>query len=264
MELETADASEAGRTQRLEALFQFIFRLAHPKHGHRIRQQLLPLTDNVIIRGGEDDLLLDAMACYALPVKSWRVAFCVSLLLLSLHSGGAGTLAQFRTVFGNIEVELYDQQKPATVRNFKRLVQRGAYRDTFFHRVVPGFVAQGGGFFTTIRFSNNDFAAPWSHLGQVQSFGSITNEFDVGPRFSNTNGAIAMAKADGNPNSATCQWFFNLGNNSTNLDNQNRGFTVFGRLVRDTGSTNWFIREVCAWVGSGLDGRPLEGSGRDL
>jgi cyclophilin family peptidyl-prolyl cis-trans isomerase len=172
-------------------------------------------------------------------MKFWRVAFGVSLLLLSATSGEAGTLAQFRTVAGNLVVELYDLQKPATVQNFKRLVQSGAYQDTFFHRLEPGFVAQGGGFFTTIRFSPADFAAPWRYLGQIQSFGAITNEFDVGPRLSNTNGTIAMAKTDGNPNSATCQWFFNLGNNSANLDNQNGGFTVFGRVVRDTGPTSY-------------------------
>lgn len=170
-------------------------------------------------------------------MKSWRVAFCGSLLLLSLPSGRAGTLAQFRTVFGDIEVELYDQQKPATVQNFKRLVQSGAYQNTFFHRLVPGFVAQGGGFFTTRRFSTNDFAPPWTYLGTVPSFGSITNEFNVGPLLSNTNGTIAMAKSDGNPNSASSQWFFNLANNSANLDNQNGGFTVFGHVVRDTGPT---------------------------
>jgi cyclophilin family peptidyl-prolyl cis-trans isomerase len=172
-------------------------------------------------------------------MKPWRVASCVSLLLLSLLSGSAGTLAQFRTVFGDLDVELYDQQKPVTVQNFERLVQSGAYQNTFFHRVVPGFVAQGGGYFTTIPFSTNNFAPPWSYLGQVPSFGAITNEFSVGPRFSNTNGTIAMAKIDGNPNSATCQWFFNLANNSTNLDNQNGGFTVFGYVIRDTGPTNW-------------------------
>jgi cyclophilin family peptidyl-prolyl cis-trans isomerase len=170
-------------------------------------------------------------------MKSWSFASCVAPLLLSLLSAGAGTLAQFRTVFGDIEVELYDQQKPVTVQNFKRLVQSGAFQNTFFHRVEPGFVAQGGGYFTTIPFSATDFAAPWSFLGLVPNFGAITNEFNVGPRFSNTNGTIAMAKVEGKPDSATCGWFFNLANNSTNLDNQNGGFTVFGHVVRDTGST---------------------------
>ncbi len=131
------------------------------------------------------------------------------------------------------------KQKPVTVQNFKRLVQSGAFHNTFFHRVVPGFVAQGGGYFTTLPLSTNYFVPPWSYLGQVQSFGAISNEFNVGPRFSNTNGTIAMAKTGGNPDSATCQWFFNLANNSANLDNQNGGFTVFGHVVRDTGATNY-------------------------
>jgi cyclophilin family peptidyl-prolyl cis-trans isomerase len=172
-------------------------------------------------------------------MKFWQVALCVAPLLLSLHTGRAGTLAQFRTVFGNLDVELYDQQKPVTVRNFERLVQSGAYQNTFFHRVQPGFVAQGGGYYTSIPFGTNSFASPWSYLGQVPNFGAISNEFNIGPRLSNTNGTLAMAKADGNPNSATSQWFFNLGNNSTNLDNQNGGFTVFGHVVRDTGPTNY-------------------------
>src|SRR5206468_12032345 len=71
-------------------------------------------------------------------------------------------------------------------------------------------------------------------------FGSITNEFNIGPRLSNTYGTIAMAKMGGDPNSASSQWFFNLGDNSANLDNQNGGFTVFGRLVRGTNVLNIF------------------------
>jgi cyclophilin family peptidyl-prolyl cis-trans isomerase len=146
-----------------------------------------------------------------------------------------GTLAQFRTPLGDLDVELYDAEKPATTANFKRLVMSGAYVNTFFHRVVPGFVAQGGGFFTYNFASTNLFAPPWSNLGIVPNFGAVTNEFNVGPLLSNTNGTIAMAKSAGNPNSATCQWFFNLATNSTDLDSQNGGFTVFGRVVRDTG-----------------------------
>ena len=172
-------------------------------------------------------------------MKFWRVATGVFLSLLGLHSAGAGTLAQFRTVLGTLEVELYDQHKPATVQNFKRLVQSGAYQYTFFHRLEPGFVAQGGGFYTTIPFGATEFASPWWFLYPVQDFGTVTNEYNVGPRFSNTNGTIAMAKSDGDPNSASCQWFFNLGNNSAMLDNQNGGFTVFGHVIRDTGPTNY-------------------------
>src|SRR5213593_713520 len=69
-----------------------------------------------------------------------------SLLLLSMFSTHAGTLAQFRSVFGDIEVELYDQDKPVTVQNFIRYIQSGRYQNEFSHRLVPGFVIQGGGF----------------------------------------------------------------------------------------------------------------------
>lgn len=166
----------------------------------------------------------------------------VSLLVLAVCilrlNSQAGTLVQFRTIFGNLDVELYDQEKPVTTDNFKRLIKSGAYQNTFFHRVVPGFVAQGGGFFSYAPASTNLFNPPWSLMGSVPNFGSITNEFNVGPLLSNTNGTIAMAKLGNDPNSATSQWFFNLNNNSTNLDNQNGGFTVFGRVIRDTGPTN--------------------------
>ncbi len=159
--------------------------------------------------------------------------------LLTLAMSGStclsGTLAQFRTIYGDLEVELYDQDKPVTVENFKRLVQAGAYQSTFFHRLVPGFVVQGGGFFTVTQTNTVGFTPPWSYVGAVPNFGQITNEYGVGGRFSNTNGTIAMAKLGTGPNTATCQWFFNLANNSS-LDTQNGGFTVFGKLVRDTGN----------------------------
>jgi len=63
----------------------------------------------------------------------------------------------------------------------------------------------------------------------VESFGNVENE----PVYSNVRGTIAMAKVAGNPNSATSQWFFNLKDNSQNLDVQNGGFTVFGQVIGD-------------------------------
>jgi cyclophilin family peptidyl-prolyl cis-trans isomerase len=168
-----------------------------------------------------------------MAMNGWRRLCCWVLLFGSGCCLYGGTLAQFRTPFGDLDVELYDQQKPVTVNNFKRLVQAGAYQNTFFHRLVPGFVAQGGGYFAWNAASTNYFGPNWANLGQVPSFGPITNEYSVGPVLSNTNGTLAMAKLGGNPNSATCEWFFNLANNSTNLDNQNGGFTVFGHVLSD-------------------------------
>src|SRR5262249_32435586 len=81
-------------------------------------------------------------------------------------------------------------------------------------------------------------------------FGKLTNEFNVGRRLTNSFGTIAMAKVDGDPNSATSQWFFNLGNNGPNLDFANGGFTVFGRVVRGTNLLNGFnTRNKAAAIG---------------
>lgn len=161
-----------------------------------------------------------------------RTLVCV-LLLLSLAVGRAGTLAQFRTVFGDVEVELYDQDKPVTVQNFIRYVQSGVYQNEFAHRLVPGFVVQGGGFAIANRGTTNAFIAP------IPTFPAITNEFGVGQRFSNIFGTIAMAKLGGDTNSATAQWFFNLADNAA-LDaaDTNDFFVVFGHVVRGTNVLN--------------------------
>src|SRR5438046_2421071 len=74
-----------------------------------------------------------------------RIGLPLLLLFISQHPACAGTLAQFRTVFGDMEVELYGQDKPATVGNFIRYVRGGLYTNMFCHRYVPGFVIQGGG-----------------------------------------------------------------------------------------------------------------------
>ncbi|MDQ6632581.1 MAG: peptidylprolyl isomerase [Verrucomicrobiota bacterium] len=161
-------------------------------------------------------------------MRSILFLFALSLTLQ------AGTLAQFRTPLGVMDVELFDQDKPVTVQNFIRYVQSGAYTNMFFHRWAPGFVIQGGGFSVTNR------GLPNAQYAFVPNFGNITNEFGIGPRYSNIYGTIAMAKQPNNPNSASSQWFFNLADNSANLDFQNGGFTVFGRIIAGTNILNRF------------------------
>lgn len=158
-------------------------------------------------------------------------ALGTALLLLILAGPlQAGTLVQFRTPLGDLPVELYDDDKPVTVNNFLRLVKAGRYTDTFMHRCATNFVVQGGGYRTTTPTSSLVVTSVVS----VSHFGAITNEFLAGRVISNTFGTLAMAKVSGFPDSATCQWFFNLANNAANLNNQNGGFTVFGRLLGDT------------------------------
>jgi cyclophilin family peptidyl-prolyl cis-trans isomerase len=159
-----------------------------------------------------------------------RTIGCLIACLILLNSAGAGTLVQFRTAFGDMEVELYDQDKPVTVQNFLRYVKSGRYENEFAHRLVPGFVLQGGGFVLT-----NNAISP------IATFPAITNEFGVGRQFSNVFGTIAMAKLGGDTNSATSQWFFNLADNSfLDAPDTNDFFVVFGHVIAGTNVLNTF------------------------
>lgn len=118
---------------------------------------------------------------------------------------------------------LFKNRAPNTVANFLGYVDRGDYAGMFVHRTVSNFVIQGGGFTVTSTDGGVDF-------GNVPTQPDIINEFNV----SNTMGTLAMAKTGASPDSATSQWFVNTGANSDNLDSQNGGFTVFGRISKAT------------------------------
>jgi cyclophilin family peptidyl-prolyl cis-trans isomerase len=145
------------------------------------------------------------------------------------ETASANSLAIFRTSLGEMAVELFDDDKPLTVRNFILLSELGRYNNSFFHVDAAGVVAQGGGYWV----SNPTSTSLVSSVGAVTPLGFITNEFTSGPVFSNLYGTIAMAKVAGNPDSATVQWFFNLGNNPS-FDVENGGYTVFGRVIAGT------------------------------
>ena len=144
-------------------------------------------------------------------------SFTALTTLLFLSATANATVVRFETPLGRFDVNLYDKRTPATVANFLAYVRSGAYTNVVMHRSVSGFVVQGGGY----TFSG---ALP---LATIIERASVVNE----PVFSNQRGTIAMAKVAGNANSATSQWFINMGNNSANLDVQNGGFTVFGEIV---------------------------------
>jgi peptidyl-prolyl cis-trans isomerase A (cyclophilin A) len=134
------------------------------------------------------------------------------------ETAARATIVQFDTSLGVIRARLYDAATPLSVANFTSYINSDRWDGTFIHRSEPGFVVQGGGF----KLSPDIF-----HTTNVVTFPAVQNEFGI----SNLRGTIAYAKLGGDPNSATSQWFFNLANNSANLDNQNGGFTVFGRVV---------------------------------
>lgn len=141
-------------------------------------------------------------------------------LALLCSTASYATIVEVTTNVGKFEINLFDQTTPVTVQNFLSYVNAGRYNGTVFHRSVPGFVVQGGGF-------TFDQQLP---LKAVATFSPIVNE----PKWSNVRATVAMAKQSGNPNSATNQWFVNLANNSggsPQLDKQNSGFTVFGQIT---------------------------------
>jgi peptidyl-prolyl cis-trans isomerase A (cyclophilin A) len=151
-------------------------------------------------------------------------AILLGACLCTAVAANAQTLVRIQTTQGAIDMTLLDAEAPITVANFLAYVRGGDYLDVFVHRnawlsATTPFVIQAGGW-------------KWpagSGIASVASRGTVTNEFS--PARSNLRGTVAMAKVANNPDSATSQWFINMGNNAANLDNQNGGFTVFARVT---------------------------------
>lgn len=122
---------------------------------------------------------------------------------------------KLETSMGDIVVELNRRRAPVTANNFLRYVLAGAYDQTIFHRVMPGFVVQGGGYTETIE--------------ERELYAPIINESGNGLK--NQSMTVAMARYD-DPHSATNQFYFNLAENSS-LDPNRRswGYAVFGEVI---------------------------------
>ncbi len=158
-----------------------------------------------------------------IPIRRALIALLSGLtlaLVFTAPSFGADTMVRLQTSQGLIDIRLYNSAAPLTVSNFLGYLRSGAYTGTFFHRSVPGFIVQGGG-----------WSLPNAGAAYIKTPAGppVVNEFSASR--SNLRGTVAMAKLGGNPNSATTEWFVNLANNAANLDNQNGGFTVFGKVT---------------------------------
>ena len=150
--------------------------------------------------------------------------FTLFVLSLAFAAGAyaANPQVDFDTTAGHIRVELYPDIAPKTVANFLEYVKSKHYDGTQFHRVIPGFMIQGGGF--TGEFQQKPTRAPVP----------IESELSVKGGLSNTPGTIAMART-GDPNSATSQFFINVADNRRlnfrSADAAGYGYTVFGKVV---------------------------------
>ena len=129
-------------------------------------------------------------------------------------SKGASPVVRMTTSLGVIEIELDAKRAPVTTENFLRYAKEGFYDGTIFHRVIPGFMIQGGGF--------------GPRMKRKQAHDPINNEADNGLK--NVRGAIAMART-ANPHSATSQFFINT------VDNENLNHT--GKTGAGWGSRAW-------------------------
>lgn len=143
--------------------------------------------------------------------------FSSSVMVSSAIAAPAATTRVLLTTSeGNIELALDNQKAPVSVKNFVEYVNSGFYNGTTFHRVIPGFMVQGGGFVDEMK--------------QKATNPPIKNEADNGLR--NVRGTIAMART-AEKDSATSQFFINVADNAF-LDHGQRdfGYAVFGKVVK--------------------------------
>jgi peptidyl-prolyl cis-trans isomerase B (cyclophilin B) len=140
------------------------------------------------------------------------------------------------TSSGDMLLELFAEQAPETVRNFLRYVDDGFYANTLFHRVIPGFMIQGGGL--NMKMEDKPAGAP------------IRNEADNG--LANARGTVAMARTS-EPHSATAQFFINAADNDflnhAAPDAAGYGYCVFGRVIEGMDVVDAILRLKTRTVG---------------
>jgi len=181
----------------------------------------------------------------AMNVSQWTGQIILTSLLLFgslIAQAQTNTQVKIQTNLGDIVLELYPDKAPKTVENFLNYVDTNFYSNTIFHRVIDGFMIQGGGF--TQQFERKPTSPP------------VINEADNG--LLNETGTIAMART-AEPHSATAQFFINVANNDflnhTNKTPRGWGYTVFGKVIKGmevveqikqlpTGSGGPFQRDV--------------------
>jgi peptidyl-prolyl cis-trans isomerase A (cyclophilin A) len=136
--------------------------------------------------------------------------------VVPMGAGAADPQVDIKTSMGNLRVELYASKAPKSVENFLQYVKSGHYNGTVFHRVIPGFMIQGGGM--TADMSQKPTKPPIP----IESKNGLKNDV----------GTLAMARTN-DPNSATSQFFINVNKNDfLNYPGQDgHGYTVFGKVV---------------------------------
>lgn len=151
-------------------------------------------------------------------------------------------VVKLETSMGNIVIELNEQAAPVTVKNFLGYVEAGFYDGVIFHRVIPGFMIQGGGF--------------TKQMVEKETRDPIVNE--ARDSLSNERGTVAMARTS-DPNSATAQFFINHGNNDflNYIDDNKAGYAAFGKVTEGMEVVD-AIASVETTTRNGMDDVPVE------
>jgi peptidyl-prolyl cis-trans isomerase A (cyclophilin A) len=152
-------------------------------------------------------------------IKKLLCAVAVLCLTVGIAcaEGKKNPVVTMETTLGNVKIELFEKEAPISVKNFLDYTKSGYYSGTIFHRVIPGFMIQGGGLTAALAPKPGNTAP-------------IKNEADNGLK--NDRGTLSMARS-GDPNSATSQFFINVANNSSlNRPNPDGfGYAVFGKVL---------------------------------
>ena len=148
-----------------------------------------------------------------------QLLFALCALSMCVGTYAANPEVELTTNRGAIVIELYADKAPKTVRNFLDYVNSGYYDGTIFHRVIPGFMVQGGGF--TEAYDKKSTKDP------------VENEANNGLK--NETGTVAMARTS-DPHSATSQFFINVADNGfldfRSSTSRGYGYTVFGKVTK--------------------------------
>jgi peptidyl-prolyl cis-trans isomerase A (cyclophilin A) len=180
-----------------------------------------------------------------MPNTTVRVLLAVTLLVAAARGYAADDplpRVTMETSMGTIVIELDPRRAPVTTANFLRYVDSGYYDGLIFHRVIPGFMIQGGGFDVT--------------LARREPGESIINESGNG--LVNVKGSIAMARTS-DPNSASSQFFINTNfNNQLNASPGSQGYAVFGRVVEGMNTVVMQIELVPTTTMKGMNDVPRE------
>ena len=166
-----------------------------------------------------------------------RILLTAVAMTLSFGAFAANTIVEMKTSMGKVEIELFDEKAPISVKNFESYINSGFYKGTIFHRVISDFMIQGGGMTVD--------------MVEKETQPTIINESSNG--LLNERGTLAMARRN-DPNSAASQFFINVADNDfLNKDESNAGYAVFGKVIKGMDIVDEISKVPTATVGFSKD-----------